>query len=126
MMIRTSISKDNLKIWKGISMSSLKLIFNFSSSFYDNYELEEFSHKIQTCFGKSAVLRNESYRKFPKCSHLKPFQLSFLLLIIYLQRVGHFDPITRSELKASQLIPNLAMKEVIDDFLESNGWAEDY
>lgn len=44
----------------------------------------------------------------------------------HLQRVGHFDPITRSELKASQLIPNLAMKEVIDDFLENNGWAEDY
>jgi len=44
----------------------------------------------------------------------------------HLQRVGHFDPITRAELRASQLIPNLAMKEVIDDFLEKNGWAEDY
>jgi len=44
----------------------------------------------------------------------------------HLQRVGHFDPITRSELKATQLIPNLAMKEVIDEFLEHNGWAEDY
>jgi len=44
----------------------------------------------------------------------------------HLQRVGHFDPVTRAELKAEQLIPNLAMKEVIDDFLEKNGWAEDY
>lgn len=44
----------------------------------------------------------------------------------HLQRVGHFDPITRQELNASQLIPNLAIKEVIDDFLEKNGWAEDY
>lgn len=47
-------------------------------------------------------------------------------IIEHLQRVGHFDPITRAELRASQLIPNLAMKEVIDDFLEKNGWAEDY
>jgi len=53
--------------------------------------------------------------------------LFFLVLfLVFMQRVGHFDPITRSELKASQLTPNLAMKEVIDDFLESNGWAEDY
>lgn len=44
----------------------------------------------------------------------------------HLQRVGHFDPVTRAELKAHQLIPNLAIKEVIDDFLEKNGWAEDY
>lgn len=44
----------------------------------------------------------------------------------HLQRVGHFDPVTRAELKADQLIPNLAIKEVIDDFLEKNGWAEDY
>jgi len=44
----------------------------------------------------------------------------------HLQRVGHFDPITRAELTADQLIPNLAMKEVIDAFLEENGWAIDY
>lgn len=44
----------------------------------------------------------------------------------HIQRVGHFDPVTRAELKASQLTPNLAMKEVIDDFLQKNGWAEDY
>ncbi|XP_057311811.1 E3 ubiquitin-protein ligase CHIP-like [Hydractinia symbiolongicarpus] len=44
----------------------------------------------------------------------------------HLQRVGHFDPVTRAALKASQLIPNLAIKEVIDEFLEKNGWAEDF
>lgn len=30
----------------------------------------------------------------------------------HLQRVGHFDPVTRAPLTADQLIPNLAMKEV--------------
>jgi len=42
------------------------------------------------------------------------------------QRVGHFDPVTRHELKLNQLIPNLAMKEVITHFIEENGWVEDY
>eukprot|EP00794_Sanderia_malayensis_P009028 gene9028-9995_t len=44
----------------------------------------------------------------------------------HLQRVGHFDPITRAELTADRLIPNLAMKEVVDAFLEENGWAAEY
>lgn len=43
-----------------------------------------------------------------------------------LQRVGHFDPVTRSPLTQEQLIPNLAMKEVIDAFISENGWVEDY
>ncbi|KAK7493272.1 hypothetical protein BaRGS_00015398 [Batillaria attramentaria] len=47
-------------------------------------------------------------------------------IIEHLQRVGHFDPVTRTNLTQDQLIPNLAMKEVIDNFLESNPWAEDY
>uniref|UniRef100_A0A8C5QZP0 E3 ubiquitin-protein ligase CHIP n=1 Tax=Leptobrachium leishanense TaxID=445787 RepID=A0A8C5QZP0_9ANUR len=44
----------------------------------------------------------------------------------HLQRVGHFDPVTRSPLMQDQLIPNLAMKEVIDAFIAENGWVEDY
>lgn len=48
------------------------------------------------------------------------------LLTLLLQRVGHFDPVTRSPLTQEQLIPNLAMKEVIDAFISENGWVEDY
>ena len=44
----------------------------------------------------------------------------------HLQRVGHFDPITRQKLTSQQLIPNLAMKEVIDEFVTKNVWIEDY
>jgi len=44
----------------------------------------------------------------------------------HLQRVGHFDPLTRVPLKRDALVPNLAMKEVIEEFLEHNTWAEDY
>jgi len=46
--------------------------------------------------------------------------------LLWLQRVGHFDPVTRSALTQDQLIPNLAMKEVIDAFIQENGWVEDY
>ena len=42
-----------------------------------------------------------------------PEQL-LILILSSLQRVGHFDPVTRSPLTQEQLIPNLAMKEVID------------
>lgn len=41
----------------------------------------------------------------------------------HLQRMGHFDPITRVSLTQDQLIPNLAMKEVVDTFLKENEWA---
>ena len=42
------------------------------------------------------------------------------------QRVGHFDPVTRVKLTQDQLIPNFAMKEVVDAFLQENEWALDY
>lgn len=48
------------------------------------------------------------------------------LFLSYVQRVGHFDPITRTDLTVDQLMPNLAMKEVVDAFLTENEWALDY
>lgn len=44
----------------------------------------------------------------------------------HLQRVGHFDPVTRVKLSQDQLIPNFAMKEVVDAFIQENEWALDY
>lgn len=44
----------------------------------------------------------------------------------HLQRVGHFDPVTRVKLTQDQLIPNFSMKEVVDAFLGENEWALDY
>ncbi|XP_071813879.1 E3 ubiquitin-protein ligase CHIP-like [Apostichopus japonicus] len=44
----------------------------------------------------------------------------------HLQRVGHFDPITRVKLTQEQLIPNLSMKEIINHFISDNEWVEDY
>lgn len=44
----------------------------------------------------------------------------------HLQRIGHFDPVTRVKLTADQLIPNYSMKEVVDNFLCENEWAHDY
>ncbi|KAH9502472.1 STIP1 y and U box-containing protein 1 [Bulinus truncatus] len=47
-------------------------------------------------------------------------------IIEHLQRVGHFDPVTRTDLTQEQLIPNFSLKEVIDTYLEENPWAEEY
>lgn len=44
----------------------------------------------------------------------------------HLQRVGHFDPVTRQPLTMEKLIPNLSMKEVVDAFLAENEWANEY
>lgn len=43
---------------------------------------------------------------------------------LFAQRVGHFDPVTRQKLTQDQLIPNLAMKEVVDSFINDNAWVE--
>ncbi|KAJ4728419.1 E3 ubiquitin-protein ligase CHIP [Melia azedarach] len=45
------------------------------------------------------------------------------VILEHLQKVGNFDPITREPLKESQLIPNLAIKEAVQSFLDENGWA---
>lgn len=34
-----------------------------------------------------------------------------------------FDPITRQPLRPSQLVQNLAVKEAVQAFLETHGWA---
>lgn len=44
----------------------------------------------------------------------------------HLRRVGHFDPITRQPLTVDQLTSNLAMKEVVDAYLNENEWARYY
>jgi len=41
----------------------------------------------------------------------------------HLERVGHFDPVTRTKLTQDMLIPNYAMKEVVDDFVTKNEWS---
>lgn len=44
----------------------------------------------------------------------------------HLQRVGHFDPVTRVKLTQDQLIPNFSMKEVVDMFVSENEWSLEY
>ena len=44
----------------------------------------------------------------------------------HLQRVGHFDPVTRVPVTVDQLIPNFSMKEVVDSFIQENEWALEY
>uniref|UniRef100_A0A183CI44 E3 ubiquitin-protein ligase CHIP n=1 Tax=Globodera pallida TaxID=36090 RepID=A0A183CI44_GLOPA len=46
-------------------------------------------------------------------------------ILTHLHRVGHFDPVTRVPLTADQLIPNFALKEVVDHFVQENEWAID-
>lgn len=45
------------------------------------------------------------------------------VILEHLQKVGKFDPITRDPLYPSQLVPNFAIKEAVDSFLDRHGWA---
>ncbi|XP_016746446.1 E3 ubiquitin-protein ligase CHIP isoform X3 [Gossypium hirsutum] len=45
------------------------------------------------------------------------------VILDHLQKVGKFDPITREPLDQSQLVPNLAMKEAVQAYLDKHGWA---
>ncbi|KAI7749703.1 hypothetical protein M8C21_031737 [Ambrosia artemisiifolia] len=45
------------------------------------------------------------------------------VILEHLEQVGKFDPITRQPLFPSQLVPNLAIKEAVQAFLEKHGWA---
>ncbi|KAI8849436.1 U-box domain-containing protein [Chytridium lagenaria] len=47
-------------------------------------------------------------------------------ILTHLRKIGKWDPIARTPMTEKDLIPNLALKEVIDAFLEKNGWAADY
>jgi STIP1 family protein 1 len=44
----------------------------------------------------------------------------------HIRKVGHFDPVTREQLNEDQLINNLALKEALDNYLERNGWIENF
>ena len=52
-----------------------------------------------------------------------PLQWSQCAIIQLLKQVGKFDPITREPLDPSQLVPNLAIKEAVEAFLDKHGWA---
>lgn len=45
------------------------------------------------------------------------------IILDHLEKVGKFDPITREPLNSSQLIPNLAIKEAVQAYLDDHGWA---
>ncbi|KAJ3070676.1 STIP1 y and U box-containing protein 1 [Podochytrium sp. JEL0797] len=47
-------------------------------------------------------------------------------IVSHLQKIGKWDPLTRQPLHEAELISNLALKEVIEEFLSKNGWAFDY
>lgn len=44
-------------------------------------------------------------------------------ILDHLRKVGHFDPITRAPLTAAQIVPNLAIKEAVQAYLDAHGWA---
>ncbi|KAJ8618753.1 hypothetical protein MRB53_014939 [Persea americana] len=44
-------------------------------------------------------------------------------IIHHLEKVGKFDPVTRDPLDQRQLMPNLAIKEAVQAYLDKHGWA---
>ncbi|KAI9599284.1 U-box domain-containing protein [Syncephalis fuscata] len=46
-------------------------------------------------------------------------------LLNHLKQIGSFDPLSRKPLYEHNLVPNLALREAIEEFLANNGWAAD-
>ncbi|KAK9161917.1 hypothetical protein Syun_002819 [Stephania yunnanensis] len=44
-------------------------------------------------------------------------------LLDHFQKLGKYDPVTREPLDEHHLVPNLAIKEAVQAFLEEHGWA---
>mmetsp|Transcript_82087 Transcript_82087/g.220407 ORF Transcript_82087/g.220407 Transcript_82087/m.220407 type:complete len:270 (-) Transcript_82087:88-897(-) len=44
-------------------------------------------------------------------------------IVCHLAQNGAWDPVTRQPMTAAQLVPNLALRQVIDDFMRRNPWA---
>lgn len=45
------------------------------------------------------------------------------VLYEHLRKVGKFDPLTRATLYPNQVVPNLAIKEAVQAYLNEHGWA---
>ncbi|XP_068653497.1 E3 ubiquitin-protein ligase CHIP-like [Aristolochia californica] len=45
------------------------------------------------------------------------------VILEHFEKVGKFDPVTREPLDEHQLVPNLAIKEAVQAYLNEHGWA---
>ncbi|CAM6103943.1 unnamed protein product [Calypogeia fissa] len=45
------------------------------------------------------------------------------VLLEHLRKVGKFDPMNRAPLQPEQIVPNLALKEALQSYLNDHGWA---
>ena len=80
----------------------------------------------ESCMYSNWVFSVHSFADCSSHTSLLIYVIALAFALFLLQRVGHFDPVTRMDLTQDQLTPNLAMKEMITNFLEENPWAEDY
>ncbi|KAI9207255.1 Stub1 protein [Polychytrium aggregatum] len=47
-------------------------------------------------------------------------------ILEHLDRIGGYDPVSHTPLDEADLVPNRALKEAIDEYLNGQGWAVDY
>ncbi|KAI9095622.1 U-box domain-containing protein [Phlyctochytrium arcticum] len=47
-------------------------------------------------------------------------------LMAHLRKIGQFDPYSQQPMTERDVVPNLALKEAIDEFVAKNGWVIDY
>ncbi|KAL9554469.1 hypothetical protein MBANPS3_002799 [Mucor bainieri] len=103
-----------------------------------NYNIDERLSKVQHVFVQSKD--NASRREIPD-AYLDKISFNIMhdpvftpdgityerqSLLDHFKRNGYFDPISRRPCTEKQLVPNLSLREAIEDFLKDNGWAADY
>ncbi|CAO0798008.1 unnamed protein product [Mucor circinelloides] len=100
-----------------------------------NYNINERLSKVQHVFVQSKD--NASRREIPD-AYLDKISFNIMhdpvftpdgityerqSLLDHFKRNGYFDPISRRPCTEKQLVPNLSLREAIEDFLKDNGWA---
>ncbi|GAN09857.1 E3 ubiquitin-protein ligase CHIP-like isoform X2 [Mucor ambiguus] len=100
-----------------------------------NYNIDERLSKVQHVFVQSKD--NASRREIPD-AYLDKISFNIMhdpvftpdgityerqSLLDHFKRNGYFDPISRRPCTEKQLVPNLSLREAIEDFLKDNGWA---
>ncbi|KAG1472270.1 hypothetical protein G6F56_001636 [Rhizopus delemar] len=102
------------------------------------YNTNEKLRKVESVFVKS--IENATKREIPD-AYLDKISFNIMhdpvftpdgityerqSVLDHFKRNGYFDPITRKACNETHLVPNLSLREAIEDFLKDNGWAADY
>ncbi|CAO3655675.1 unnamed protein product [Mucor hiemalis] len=130
--VKGLIEKERVELLKAVDPTDEEAIDTI------NYHIDERLSHVQVVFVQS---KDNSTRRVIPDAYLDKISFNIMhdpvftpdgityerqSLLDHFAKNGNFDPITRRSCTEKQLVPNLSLREAIEDFLKENGWAADY